>query len=88
MQLVAGELFQAVLHISARALARQALSLFCDDTVIMAGRTSGCALLGGSTPLEVMELGVVSHIAAFSSSLPFVHWFDGARTSSTAPSTR
>jgi len=82
MYLVAGELLPAVFHVSARALARQALSIFCDHSDIMAVRATGCALLGGSNPQEVMDLGVISHIAALKSSVPFVHWFDGTRTSS------
>lgn len=82
MYLVAGELLPAVFHVSARALARQALSIFCDHSDIMAVRATGCALLGGSNPQEVMDLGVISHLASLKSSVPFVHWFDGTRTSS------
>lgn len=81
MYLVAGELLPAVFHVSARALARQALSIFCDHSDIMAVRTTGCAILGGSNPQEVMDLGVIAHLAAIESSVPFVHWFDGSRTS-------
>merc|ERR1719183_1147699 len=47
----------------------------------MAVRTTGCAILGGSNPQEVMDLGTISHLAALESSVPFVHWFDGGRTS-------
>jgi len=82
MYLVAGELLPAVFHVSARALARQALSIFCDHSDIMAARATGCAMLGGSNQQEVMDLGVISHLAALKSSVPFVHWFDGTRTSS------
>jgi homodimeric pyruvate:ferredoxin (flavodoxin) oxidoreductase len=81
MYLLAGELLPAVFHVSARALARHALSIFCDHSDIMAVRTTGVAILGGSNVQEVMDLGVVSHLAALESSVPFVHWFDGGRTS-------
>jgi len=82
MYLLAGELLPAVFHVSARALARQALSIFCDHSDIMAVRATGCAILGGSNPQEAMDLGTVAHIAGLKSSVPFVHWFDGTRTSS------
>jgi len=81
MYLLAGELLPAVFHVSARALARQALSIFCDHSDVMAVRTTGCAILGGSDQQEVMDLAVISHLSAIESSVPFVHWFDGFRTS-------
>jgi len=81
MYLLAGELLPAVFHVSARALARHALSIFCDHSDIMAVRTTGCAILGGSNPQEVMDLGVIAHLASLEASVPFVHWFDGGRTS-------
>lgn len=81
MYLLAGELLPAVFHVSARALARQALSIFCDHSDIMAVRTTGCAILGGSNVQEVMDLGVIAHLASLEASVPFVHWFDGGRTS-------
>jgi homodimeric pyruvate:ferredoxin (flavodoxin) oxidoreductase len=82
MYLVAGELLPAVFHISARALARQSLSIFCDHSDVMAVRPSGCAMLNACNPQEVMDMGVVAHLAALKSSVPFVHFFDGTRTSS------
>mmetsp|Transcript_167645 Transcript_167645/g.296840 ORF Transcript_167645/g.296840 Transcript_167645/m.296840 type:complete len:1850 (+) Transcript_167645:144-5693(+) len=82
MYLLAGELLPAVFHVSARAVARQALSIFCDHSDVMAARVTGTALLSAGNPQEVMDLGVVSHIAALKSSVPFVHFFDGTRTSS------
>lgn len=81
MYLVAGELLPAVFHVSARALARQALSIFCDHSDVMAVRPTGCALLSSHNPQEVMDLGVVAHLASLKSSVPFVHFFDGTRTS-------
>ena len=70
---MAGELLPAVFYGSARALAEQALSIFCGHSDIMAERTTDCALLGGSNPQEVMDLGVVSHIASLRSSVRLLH---------------
>jgi len=81
MYLCAGELLPAVFHVSARALARQSLSIFCDHSDVMAVRSTGCALLSSHNPQEVMDLGLVSHLASLKSSVPFVHFFDGTRTS-------
>jgi homodimeric pyruvate:ferredoxin (flavodoxin) oxidoreductase len=81
MYLCAGELLPAVFHVSARALARQSLSIFCDHSDVMAVRSTGCALLSAHNPQEVMDLGVVAHLASLKSSVPFVHFFDGTRTS-------
>mmetsp|Transcript_31414 Transcript_31414/g.98497 ORF Transcript_31414/g.98497 Transcript_31414/m.98497 type:complete len:1852 (-) Transcript_31414:149-5704(-) len=81
MYLLAGELLPAVFHVSARALARQSLSIFCDHSDVMSARTTGCALLSAHNPQEVMDLGLVSHLASLKSSVPFVHFFDGTRTS-------
>lgn len=81
MYLCAGELLPAVFHVSARALARQSLSIFCDHSDVMAVRSTGCALLSAGNPQEVMDLGLVAHLASLRSSVPFVHFFDGTRTS-------
>jgi len=81
MYLCAGELLPAVFHVSARALARQSLSIFCDHSDVMAVRPTGVALLNSQNSQEVMDLGVVAHLAALKSSVPFVHFFDGTRTS-------
>jgi len=81
MYLCAGELLPAVFHVSARALARQSLSIFCDHSDVMAVRSTGCALLSAHNPQEVMDLGLVAHLASLRSSVPFVHFFDGTRTS-------
>eukprot|EP00746_Dinoflagellata_sp_MGD_P155297 gnl/MRDRNA2_/MRDRNA2_85296_c0_seq2.p1 gnl/MRDRNA2_/MRDRNA2_85296_c0~~gnl/MRDRNA2_/MRDRNA2_85296_c0_seq2.p1 ORF type:complete len:1850 (-),score=450.28 gnl/MRDRNA2_/MRDRNA2_85296_c0_seq2:164-5713(-) len=82
MYLLAGELLPAVFHVSARALARQSLSIFCDHSDVMAVRTTGCALLSSHNQQEAMDMALVSHLAALKSSVPFVHFFDGQRTSS------
>merc|ERR1719281_1399393 len=82
MYLCAGELLPAVFHVSARALARQSLSIFCDHSDVMAVRTTGCALLSAHNQQETMDMALVSHLAALKSSVPFVHFFDGQRTSS------
>jgi len=82
MYLVAGELLPAVFHVSARALARQSLSIFCDHSDVMAVRATGTAMLCAHNPQEVMDLGLIAHLAAIKSSVPFVHFFDGTRTSS------
>eukprot|EP00437_Effrenium_voratum_P033959 CAMPEP_0181476616 /NCGR_PEP_ID=MMETSP1110-20121109/41797_1 /TAXON_ID=174948 /ORGANISM="Symbiodinium sp., Strain CCMP421" /LENGTH=1846 /DNA_ID=CAMNT_0023601901 /DNA_START=106 /DNA_END=5646 /DNA_ORIENTATION=- len=81
MYLCAGELLPAVFHVSARALARQSLSIFCDHSDVMAVRSTGCALLSAHNPQEVMDLGLVAHLASLRASVPFVHFFDGTRTS-------
>lgn len=81
MYLLAGELLPAVFHVSARALARQSLSIFCDHSDVMAVRTTGVALLSSHNAQEVMDLGVVAHLASLKASVPFVHFFDGTRTS-------
>jgi len=82
MYLTAGELLPAVFHVSARALARQSLSIFCDHSDVMAVRSTGCALLNSQNPQEVMDLGTIAHLASLKTSVPFVHFFDGTRTSS------
>jgi len=81
MYLCAGELLPAVFHVSARALARHSLSIFNDHSDIMAVRTTGVAILGASNAQEVMDMSLVSHLSALKSSVPFVNWFDGFRTS-------
>merc|ERR550532_2222947 len=80
--LLAGELLPAVFHVSARALARQSLSIFCDHSDVMAVRVTGCALLSAHNQQETMDMAVVAHLSSLKSSVPFVHFFDGTRTSS------
>lgn len=81
MYKMAGELLPAVLHVSARAIAGHALSIFGDHSDVMAVRQTGCALLAAGSVQEVMDLGGIAHLAAIKSRVPFVHFFDGFRTS-------
>ena len=77
----AGEQLPGVFHVSARALATHALSIFGDHQDVMATRQTGCVILGSSSVQEVADLSLVAHLAAIKGSLPFVHFFDGFRTS-------
>ncbi len=81
MYKIAGELLPGVIHCSARALASHALSIFGDHQDVMACRQTGFALLASTNPQEVMDLGAVAHIAAIKGRVPFLHFFDGFRTS-------
>ena len=78
---MAGELLPGVLHVSARAIATHALSIFGDHQDVMACRQTGAALLASANVQEAMDLGCISHLAAIKSRLPFIHFFDGFRTS-------
>ena len=81
MYKIAGELLPGVIHVSARALAAQSLSIFGDHQDVMAARQTGFAMLATSSVQEVMDLAGVAHLAAIESSVPFCHFFDGFRTS-------
>jgi pyruvate-ferredoxin/flavodoxin oxidoreductase len=81
MYKVAGELLPGVFHVSARALAAQALSIFGDHQDVMAARQTGCVLFATGSVQEVMDLAPVAHLAAIKGRLPVVHFFDGFRTS-------
>ena len=81
MYKVAGELLPGVFHVSARALAAQSLSIFGDHQDVMAARQSGCVMLVSGSVQEVADLAPVAHLAAIKGRLPFVHFFDGFRTS-------
>lgn len=81
MYKIAGELLPCVFHISARALATHALSIFGDHSDIMATRATGFAFLASSNVQECHDMALVAHIATLNSSIPFVHFFDGFRTS-------
>ena len=81
MYKIAGELLPTVFHVSARAIATHALSIFGDHQDVMACRQSGFAMLASGSVQEVMDLALVAHIAALESSVPFLHFFDGFRTS-------
>jgi pyruvate-ferredoxin/flavodoxin oxidoreductase len=78
---MAGELLPGVLHVSARAIATHALSIFGDHQDVMAARQTGVALLASSNVQETMDLANVAHLAAIKSRIPFIHFFDGFRTS-------
>ena len=78
---IAGELLPGVFHVSARALASHALSIFGDHSDVYACRQSGVAMLCSTNPQEVMDLGAVAHLAAIKGRVPFIHFFDGFRTS-------
>lgn len=81
MYKVAGELLPGVFHVSARALAAQALNIFGDHQDVMATRQTGCAMLVTGSVQEVMDLAPVAHLSAIKGRVPFVHFFDGFRTS-------
>lgn len=78
---IAGELLPGVLHVSARSLASNALSIFGDHQDVMSIRQTGVALLASGTVQECMDLGCIAHLAAIKGRIPFVHFFDGFRTS-------
>jgi len=81
MYKMAGELLPAVFHVSARAIAAHALSIFGDHQDVMATRQTGFALLASSSVQEVIDLAGIAHLAAIKSRVPFLHFFDGFRTS-------
>ena len=81
MYKIAGELLPNVIHVSARALASHALSIFGDHSDIYACRQTGYAMLCSTNPQEVMDLGAVAHLATIKGRVPFLHFFDGFRTS-------
>jgi len=81
MYKIAGELMPCVFHVSGRALAGQALSIFGDHQDVMATRATGFALLASNSVQEVMDLALVAHLSTLRTSVPFLHFFDGFRTS-------
>ncbi|KJS82896.1 MAG: pyruvate-flavodoxin oxidoreductase [Peptococcaceae bacterium BICA1-8] len=81
MYKIAGELLPGVFHVTARALAGHALSIFGDHSDVMACRQTGFAMLASGSVQETMDLGGIAHLAAIKSRVPFVHFFDGFRTS-------
>ena len=81
MYKISGELLPGVFHVSARALAAQCLSIFGDHQDVMAARQTGFAMLATSSVQEVMDLAGVAHIVALKARVPFLHFFDGFRTS-------
>ncbi|MCK5129803.1 MAG: pyruvate:ferredoxin (flavodoxin) oxidoreductase, partial [Clostridiales bacterium] len=81
MYKIAGEVLPCVFHVSARAVATHALSIFGDHSDVMATRQTGFAMVASASVQEVMDLALVSHISSLNSSIPFLHFFDGFRTS-------
>lgn len=81
MYKIAGELLPCVIHVSARCVASHALNIFGDHSDVYACRQTGFAMLCSSNPQEVMDLGTVAHLATIKGRVPFLHFFDGFRTS-------
>ena len=81
MYKIAGEMLPAVFHVSARSLATHALSIFGDHQDVMACRQTGFAFLASGSVQEAQDLAAVAHLSAIKSSIPFLHFFDGFRTS-------
>ncbi|WP_368165971.1 pyruvate:ferredoxin (flavodoxin) oxidoreductase [Aeromonas sp. R9-1] len=81
MYKIAGELTPAVFHVAARALAAQGLSIFGDHQDVMAARTTGFAMLASASVQEAQDLALVAHVATLQCRVPFIHFFDGFRTS-------
>ncbi|HHW90016.1 MAG TPA: pyruvate:ferredoxin (flavodoxin) oxidoreductase, partial [Clostridiales bacterium] len=81
MYKIAGELLPCVIHVSARAIAAHALSIFGDHSDVMATRQTGFAMIASNSVQEVMDLALVAHLATLKSRVPFLHFFDGFRTS-------
>ena len=81
MYKIAGELLPCVIHVSARCVASHALNIFGDHSDIYACRQTGFAMLASTNPQEVMDLGAVAHLSTIKGRVPFIHFFDGFRTS-------
>ncbi|MDR0404582.1 MAG: pyruvate:ferredoxin (flavodoxin) oxidoreductase [Oscillospiraceae bacterium] len=81
MYKMAGELLPAVIHVSSRTVATHSLSIFGDHSDIYACRQTGFAMLCSSSPQEAMDLAAVAHLSSIKSRIPFIHFFDGFRTS-------
>ncbi len=81
MYKIAGELTPAVFHVAARSLAAQGLSIFGDHQDVMAARTTGFAMLGSASVQEAHDFALIAQVASLRSRIPFVHFFDGFRTS-------
>jgi pyruvate-ferredoxin/flavodoxin oxidoreductase len=81
MYKISGELLPGVFHVSARSLAAQALSIFGDHSDVMSTRQAGFAMLATGSVQEVMDLAAVAHLSAIKARIPFLHFFDGFRTS-------
>lgn len=81
MHKAAGELLPHVMHVTARSLAAQSLSIFGDHSDVMGCRNTGYAMLAANSPQEEMDLALVAHLATYKSKVPFLQFFDGFRTS-------
>lgn len=81
MYKIAGELLPCVFHVSARAVASHALSIFGDHSDVMACRQTGFSMLASNSVQEAMDLGCIAHLSSIKSRVPFLHFFDGFRTS-------
>ncbi|MDL2257671.1 pyruvate:ferredoxin (flavodoxin) oxidoreductase [Eubacteriales bacterium OttesenSCG-928-K08] len=81
MYKISGELLPGVFHVSARALAAHSLSIFGDHSDVMGARQTGFAMLSSASVQEVMDLALVAHLSSIKASVPFLHFFDGFRTS-------
>ena len=81
MYKIAGELLPGVFHVAARAIAGQAISIFGDHQDVMATRATGVCMLASNSVQEAMDLALVAHLSAIKSHVPFLHFFDGFRTS-------
>ncbi len=81
MYKISGELLPGVFHVSARSLAAQALSIFGDHSDVMSTRHTGFAMLATGSVQEVMDIGAIAHLASIKTRVPFLHFFDGFRTS-------
>ncbi|MBD3184241.1 pyruvate:ferredoxin (flavodoxin) oxidoreductase [Candidatus Poribacteria bacterium] len=81
MYKIAGELTSGVINVAARSLATHALSIFCDHSDVMATRTTGFALIASNSVQEVVDFALISQMSTLDSRVPFLHFFDGFRTS-------
>jgi len=81
MYKIAGELMPTVIHVSARAIAGQALSIFGDHQDVMAARSTGFSMIASASIQEIMDLALVAHLSTLRASVPFIHFFDGFRSS-------
>ena len=81
MYKISGELLPGVFHVSARSLAAQALSIFGDHSDVMSVRHTGYAMLATGSVQEIMDIGSIAHFVSLRSRIPFLHFFDGFRTS-------
>jgi len=81
MHKIAGEMLPTVFHVSARSLACQSLSIFGDHSDVMSARNTGFGLIASGSVQETMDLAIVAHLATLKSKVPFIHFFDGFRTS-------